>query len=44
MPKQANIGDTANLEEAVIDRTLELIHAIQLIPAQRKDLLWRVAL
>jgi hypothetical protein len=44
MPKQANIGDTANLEEAVIACILELIHAIQLTPAQRKELLRRVAL
>jgi hypothetical protein len=44
MPKQANIGDTAHLEEAVIDRILELIHAIQLIQAQRKELFRRVAL
>ncbi len=44
MPKQASIGDTANLEEAVIDRILKLIHAIELTPAQRKEFLQRVAL
>jgi hypothetical protein len=44
MPKHASIGDAANLEEAVKDRILELIHAIQLTPAQRKELLQRVAL
>ncbi|HSL05404.1 MAG TPA: hypothetical protein VK901_17890 [Nitrospiraceae bacterium] len=43
MPKPADIGDTANLEKAVIDRILELIHAIKLNPAQRKELLRRVA-
>ena len=44
MPKQANVGETAKLEEAVIDRMLELIHAIQFTPAQHKELLRRVAL
>jgi hypothetical protein len=34
MPNHADIGDTANREEAVIDRILELIHAMQLTPAQ----------
>lgn len=34
----------ANLEEAVMDRILELIHAIQFTSSQRKELLRRVAL
>ena len=38
MAKQANIGDTANLEIAIIDRFLELIHAIRVNLAHRKEL------
>lgn len=41
---QVDICDIASLEEAVIDQILELIHAINLTPAQRKDLLRRAAL
>jgi hypothetical protein len=44
VPTQANIGDSANLEEAVMDRILDLIQATQFTPAQRKALLRRVAL
>jgi hypothetical protein len=34
MPKPAEIGDTANREEAFMDRILELNNAIQMTPAQ----------
>jgi hypothetical protein len=44
IPKPAEIGDTANREEAVIDRILELNNAIQMTPAQRIEVLRQVAL
>ncbi len=37
MPKQASIGDTANLEEAVTDRILELIHPFSSLRPNAKN-------
>lgn len=44
MTQRTDMVDTANLEEAVIDRMLGLIHAIKLNPSQGRELLRRVTM
>jgi hypothetical protein len=38
MNPHTDIHDRGNLEEAVIDPILELIHALKMMPAQHKEL------